>query len=200
MVINRIMFTVGNVDRYICRHLINIAVDSRLPVDRQSAHYRSSERKTIGRVSIICRWYIGQLSVTYHSCVNLAGESSGFPFERLSYVIMLLGKMLQSEAWLLYEVNRRAIRTKGMTIFPFVPIVSSIGQVSVKYRRSVGQVSVKYQSSIGEVSVTWKAMSADIHLSQLSTEYQPSLNRVSIDGRPSGDRVSIECRPLRRPI
>jgi len=87
-------------------------------------------------------WHIGQLSVAYQSCVNLAGESSGFPFKRLSNVIMLVGKMLQFEARLLYEANRRALRTKGIVIFSFVPIVSSIGQVSVKCRPSVGEVLV----------------------------------------------------------
>ena len=56
-------------------------------------------------MSVVYRSTVSDMSVAYQSCVNLAGESSGFPFERLSYVIMLLGKMLQSEARLLYEVN-----------------------------------------------------------------------------------------------
>ena len=46
-------------------------------------------RSTVSDMSVNCRWHIGQLSVAYQSCINLAGESSGFPFERLSNVIML---------------------------------------------------------------------------------------------------------------
>ena len=49
-------------------------------------------RSIVGDMSVNCRWHIGQLSVVDQSCVNLAGESNGFPFERLSNVIMLLGK------------------------------------------------------------------------------------------------------------
>ena len=30
------------------------------------------------RSSVNCRWYIGQLSFEYQSCVNLSGESNGF--------------------------------------------------------------------------------------------------------------------------
>ena len=273
------MLTVGNVDRYIDRyigrHSIDIAVDSRSPVDRQSANYRSTgdrlstdwrsrggrlsidSRRTVdqqsdkpsaeyrsifrrrtsteyrsyvGGISVNCRWYVGQLSVAYRStvgrrsvsCVNLAGESNGFPFERLSNVIMLLGKMLQCEARLLYEANRWALQTMGMVIFSFVPIVSSIGQVSAKCRPSVGQVSVKYRSSIGEVSakcprgigdlksyfgrytsrptIDW--LSTDYRLSSdwVAIECRSTVNRLSTEWRSSGDRVSIECRPLRRPI
>ena len=89
-------------------------------------------------MSVNCRWHIGQLSVAYQSCFNLAGEYSGFPFERLNNVIMLLGKMLQCKAQLLYEANRRALGTKDMVIFSFVLIVSSIGEVSVKYLQGIG--------------------------------------------------------------
>ena len=32
-------------------------------------------RSTVGDISVNCRWYIGQLSVAYQSCVNFAGES-----------------------------------------------------------------------------------------------------------------------------
>ena len=32
-------------------------------------------RSTVGGTSVNCWWYIGQLSVAYHSCVNLVGES-----------------------------------------------------------------------------------------------------------------------------
>ena len=32
-------------------------------------------RSTVGDISVNCRWYIGQLSVEFQSCVNLAGES-----------------------------------------------------------------------------------------------------------------------------
>ena len=49
-------------------------------------HLSVADGSTVGRISVVC---------------NLAGESSGFPFERLSNVIMLLGKMLQSKARLL---------------------------------------------------------------------------------------------------
>jgi len=145
------MFTAGNVDRYIGRHSIDIAVisgstvgrlstdwrsrggrlliDSRLTVDWQSdkpsAEYWSIFRQRtsteyqsyVGDIWVNCRWCVSQLSVAYQSCVNLVGEYSGFPFERLSNVIMLLGKMLQCEVRLLYEVNQRALRTKGMVIF-----------------------------------------------------------------------------------
>ena len=78
-----------------CRPIVD-----RLSIDRVINHWPSIGRY-FDRISVMCRWYIGQLSVAYQSCVNLAGESSGFPFERLSDVIMLLGKMLQSEARLL---------------------------------------------------------------------------------------------------
>ena len=140
-------------------------------------------RSAVCDMSVNCRWHIGQLSVTYQSCFNLAGEYSGFPFERLSNVIMLLGKMLQCEVRLLYEANRRALRTKGMVIFSFVLIVSSISEVLVNYR-----------SSICEASVTRKAMSADMHLDRLSllTDYRLSINRVSINCRSTVDQVAIE--------
>ena len=74
-----------------------------------------------------------------------------FQSRQLSNVIMLVGKMLQSEVRLLYEANRRALRTKGMVIFSFVPIVSSIGQVLAKCRPSVGQVLVNYGPSVGDL-------------------------------------------------
>ena len=32
-------------------------------------------RSTVGDVLVNCRWYIGQLSLAYQSCVNLTGES-----------------------------------------------------------------------------------------------------------------------------
>ena len=32
-------------------------------------------QSTVGDISVNCRWYIGQLSVAYQSCVNLAGKS-----------------------------------------------------------------------------------------------------------------------------
>ena len=96
-----------------------MSINSRPTVDRQSdkpsAEYRSGigrpnighvsvvYRSTVGDMSVNCRWHIGQLSVAYQSCVNLAGESNGFPFEQLSSVIMLLGKTLQCEAQLLYD-------------------------------------------------------------------------------------------------
>ena len=106
-------------------------VDSRWSVSRYSVDtamsYRSIFRRRtstvyqsyVGGISVNCQWHIGQLSVDYQSWVNLAGESNGFPFERLSNGIMLLGKMLQCEAWLLYEANRRALRTMGMVIYSF---------------------------------------------------------------------------------
>ena len=64
------------------------SVDSRSIVsrswDRLSAEYRSIFRRRtstdyrsfVGDISVNCRWYIGQLSVEYQSCVNLAGESN----------------------------------------------------------------------------------------------------------------------------
>ena len=80
----------------------DIAVDAPRPnIGHMSVVYRS----TVGDMSVNCRWHIGQLSVAYQLFVNLAGESNGFPFEQLSSVIMLLGKTLQCEAQLLYEVN-----------------------------------------------------------------------------------------------
>ena len=95
-----------------CRSIVG-----RLSIDRAINHRPSIGRPNIGHVSVVyrstvgdmsvnCRWHIGQLSVAYQSCVNLAGESNGFPFEQLSSVIMLLGKTLQCEAQLLYEVNQ----------------------------------------------------------------------------------------------
>ena len=118
------MFTEGNVDRYIGRHSIDIAVDSRSIVDRQSIECRSTvdrqsaacrptvdrevveTRSSVDRQSVdralnprpsIGRYFvdtprpnIGHMSVVYRStvddmsvsCINLAGESNGFPFER----------------------------------------------------------------------------------------------------------------------
>jgi len=157
-------------------------------------------RSTVGDMSVNCRWHISQLSVTYQSCVNLAGESSGFPFEWLSNVIMLLGKMLQCEARLLYEANRRALLTKGMVIFSFVLIVSSIGQVSVKYRSSIGQVSARYWWPEKPYRPTYISTDYQLTIDWVSTASWSSVDRLSINSRPSGDRVPIECWPLRRPI
>ena len=72
---------------------------------------------TVADMSVNWRWHIGQLSVAYQSCVNLAGESNGFPFERSSNVIMLLRKMLQCKTRLHYEASQWALRTIGMIIF-----------------------------------------------------------------------------------
>ena len=61
-----IMFTVGNVDRYIGRHSIDIAVDSRSPVDRQSADYRSTGNHyqlTGNREVVDCRSIVDRLSI-----------------------------------------------------------------------------------------------------------------------------------------
>ena len=151
-------------------------------------------RSTVADMSVNWRWHIGQLSVAYQSCVNLAGESNGFPFERSSNFIMLLRKMLQCKARLHYEANQWALRTMGMVIFSFVPIVSSIGQVSAKCWSSIGQESVKYRPSVGEVSVTWKAMSSDIHLDRPSTDYQLSSDQVAIECWSTANRVAIEYR------
>ena len=145
-------------------------------------------------MSVNCWWHIGQLSVAYQSCVNLAGESSGFRFERLSNVIMLLGKMLQCEAWLLYEANRRALWTKGMVIFSFVPIVSSVGQVSAKCRPSVGQVSAKCRQGIGDLKSYVDRHTSRPTINWLSTEYRPRLDWVSFDCRSTVDRVAVEYR------
>ena len=81
-----------------------VSVDIRSPVGRESdklsAEYRSifrrrtsteyrsyvgGNRSTVGDMSVSCRWHIGQLSVACQSCVNLAGESNGFPFEQLRH-------------------------------------------------------------------------------------------------------------------
>ena len=72
----------------------DMSVNCRWHIGQLSVAYRSA----VGRISVNCRSHIGQLSVAYQSCINLAGESNGFPFERLSNVITLLGKMLQCEA------------------------------------------------------------------------------------------------------
>ena len=97
----RIMFTVGNlVDRAI-NHRLSIGryfIDAPQPnIGHMSVVYRSTVgdmsvncrwyigqlsvvyRSTVGGISVNCRWHIGQLSVAYQSCVNLAGESNGFP-------------------------------------------------------------------------------------------------------------------------
>ena len=72
-------------------------VDSRSSVGRVSVerainygpsigrYFVDTPRPNIGHMSVSCRWHIGQLSVAYQSCVNLAGESNGFPFERLRH-------------------------------------------------------------------------------------------------------------------
>ena len=76
-----IMFTVGNIDRYIGRHSIDLAVASRSTVDRVSVdiavdaprpnigHMSVVYRSTVGDMSVNCRWHIGQLSVAYRSTV-----------------------------------------------------------------------------------------------------------------------------------
>ena len=57
-----------------------------------TGHMSVIYRSTVGDISVNCRWHIGQLSVDYQLCVNLAGESNSFPFELLSNVIMLFGE------------------------------------------------------------------------------------------------------------
>ena len=118
------------------RQSIDIAVDAPRPnIGHMSVVYRSTVgdksincrwhigqmsvayRSTVGGISVNCRSHISQLSVAYQSCVNLPGESNGFPFERLSNVVMLLVKILHCEGRLLYEAKRRALRTMGMVIF-----------------------------------------------------------------------------------
>ena len=47
---------------------------SRLTIGHMSVIYRS----TVGGISVNCRWYVGQLSFEYQSCVNLSGKSNGF--------------------------------------------------------------------------------------------------------------------------
>ena len=76
-----IMFTVGNIDRYIGRHSIDLAVASRSTVDRVSVdiavdaprpnigHMSVVYRSTVGDMSVNCRWHIDQLSVAYRSTV-----------------------------------------------------------------------------------------------------------------------------------
>ena len=71
-----------------------MAVDSQSTVgrawDRLSAEFRSIFRRRtstdyrsyVGDISVNCLWYIGQLSVVYQSCVNLAGESNGVLFKQ----------------------------------------------------------------------------------------------------------------------
>ena len=81
------MFTVGNVDRYvdryIGRHSIDIAIANRSTVDRVAVdiavdaprphigHMSVVYRPTVGDMSVNCRWHIGQLSVAYKSCVHM---------------------------------------------------------------------------------------------------------------------------------
>ena len=84
-------------------------------------------RSTVGGISVNCRWYIGQLSFEYQSCVNLSGESNGFFLwakTSLITVIMRWGNMWQCEARLLYEANGRALRSKDMVTL-FFQLVSS---------------------------------------------------------------------------
>ena len=60
---NRIMFTVGSVDRYVGRYVGRLSVDTR-PIysDRLSVDI---EQTHLDRVSVKFRWDIGQVSVTY---------------------------------------------------------------------------------------------------------------------------------------
>ena len=151
-------------------------------------------RSTVADMSVNWRWHIGQLSVAYQSCVNLAGESNGFPFERSSNFIMLLRKMLQCKARLHYEANRWALRTMGMVIFSFVPIVSSIGQVSAKCWSSIGQESVKYRPSVGEVSVRYWWPEKLCRPTYISTDHRPTINWVATESQSSVDRQPTEWR------
>ena len=149
----------------------------------EAAHWAGSR-------PVLRRLHIGQLSVAYQLCVNLAGESNGFPFERSSNFIMLLRKMLQCKARFQHEANRWALRTMGMVIFSFVPIVSSIGQVSAKCRSSIGQESVKYRQGIGDLksyvgrhtsrpTIDWVATKSQLSVDRQPTEWQSSIDRVS---------------------
>ena len=80
-------------------------------------------RSTVGGISVYCRWYIGQLSFEYQSCVNLSGESNGFFLSKdvINYCYHAMGNMWQCKARLRYEENRRALGTKDMITF-FFPV------------------------------------------------------------------------------
>ena len=64
----RIMFTVGN--------LVDRAINHRLSIGR---YFIDAPQPNIGHMSVVYRSTVDDMSV---SCINLAGESNGFPFER----------------------------------------------------------------------------------------------------------------------
>ena len=67
---------------------VDIAIDSRSSIGRYFddaprltiGHMSVLYRSNVGGISVNCRWYIGQLSLEYHSFVNLSGEFNGFCF------------------------------------------------------------------------------------------------------------------------
>ena len=90
--------------------------------------------------------------------------------------------MLQCEARLLYEANQWALRTMGMVIFSFVPILSRIGQVSANCRRSIGDL----KSYVGR------------HTSRLSIDWVPTAwisieSRLRLADQKSGLKKTIAC-------
>ena len=90
---------------------------------------------------------------------------------------MRWGNMWQCEARLLYEANRRALRTKDMVTFFFS---------SLYHHRSSEFLAVKQNLS---------QLSVDRLSTAMSTDCRPSINRVSTGYRPSVDRLSTECQP-----
>ena len=85
-------------------------------------------QSTVGGILVNCRSHIGQLSVAYQSCVNMND---------------------------ILRAKRNVFQVMGSPIVIWL-IVSSIGQVSVKYRSSSSGVSAKCWSSIGEVSARYR--------------------------------------------
>ena len=69
-----IMFTVGNVDRYIGRHSGRQSIDTRSTVDRESTDYPSS----VDRVSIECQSTVDRLLTAMSiDCPSTGGRYSG---------------------------------------------------------------------------------------------------------------------------
>ena len=132
------MFTVGNVDRdidrYIGRHSIDMAVDSRSIVDRQSLDYRS----TIDRLSIDCRSTVDREMVDSRSIVGRQSVDRAINHRP--------------------SIGRYFVDTPRPNIGHMSVVYrSTVGDMSVSCRWHIGQLSVAYRSTVGRISVNCRS-------------------------------------------
>ena len=121
--ISRIMFTVGNVDRYIDRYVGRRSgrqsIDTRSTVDRESTDYRSSVDRlstSINRLSIDCRPL--RRSTVHGLAIDIAVDA---PRPNIGYMSVV-----------------------------YRP---TVGDMSVNCRSHIGQLSVAYRSTVGRILV-----------------------------------------------